>query len=248
MSPIVSRMSGAPACSRSARELAPVSTPATTPAPARSPDSTSLAVSPTTASSLTAPPLQEQQRGQRQVRERAAAAGVGGGTGPRSISPPQPSSVDDGVPGRGEKPVARQTRIPASRQALNTSVGPGHGRHVTRADRRRVMVLERLVGLLGGLLVAEDPAEHLDLGLAHARPHVGHGLAVGGQGQVLRRNRREKASSTVPSSRTVVPAISRQATVIRVNGMSLRDGRGTGHAPSPWPGDQHYAGLGPERW
>jgi len=54
MSAIVSRMSGAPARSRSVRESAPVSTPATTAAPARSPDSTSLAVSPATASSLTA--------------------------------------------------------------------------------------------------------------------------------------------------------------------------------------------------
>jgi gamma-butyrobetaine dioxygenase len=34
------------------------------------------------------------------------------------------------------------------------------------------VVLERLVGLPRGRLVAEDPPEHLDLGLAHARPDL----------------------------------------------------------------------------
>ena len=79
---IVSRMSGAPACSRSARVLAPVSTPATIAAPARRPDSMSLAVSPATASSLTAPPRSRSSavsgrsgHGRRVPRRRGTAPG-----------------------------------------------------------------------------------------------------------------------------------------------------------------------------
>jgi len=45
------------------------------------------------------------------------------------------------------------------------------------------VVLERLVGLAGGRLVAQDPPEHLDLGLAHARPHGRHRLLEGWLGQ-----------------------------------------------------------------
>src|ERR1017187_3874698 len=51
------------------------------------------------------------------------------------------------------------------------------------------------------------------------------------------------ASITVPSSATVVPAMSRQATVILVIERLLRDRRGTCHAASAWPGDQDHAGL-----
>src|SRR5262245_64858599 len=66
-------MSGASACSRSARVLAPVRTPATIAAPARRPDSMSLAVSPATASSLTAPPPSRSRAVSEQVRPRPAA-------------------------------------------------------------------------------------------------------------------------------------------------------------------------------
>jgi hypothetical protein len=121
---IVSRMIGAPACSRSARESAPVSTPATIPAPARSPDSTSLAVSPATASSLTAPPCRTSSAVSGRSghgRPRPASAGDRA----RSIRSPQPSSEMIVSRVMGEKPVARQTRMPASRQALKTSVAPG---------------------------------------------------------------------------------------------------------------------------
>jgi hypothetical protein len=124
MSAIVSMMSGAPACSRSARESAPVSTPATIPAPARSPDSTSLAVSPTTASSLTAPPCRNSSAVSGRSghgRPRPASAGDRA----RSISSAQPSSEMIASRVVGEKPVARQTRMPASRQVLKTSVAPG---------------------------------------------------------------------------------------------------------------------------
>jgi hypothetical protein len=120
----VSRMSGAPACSRFARESAPLSTPATIPAPARSPDSTSLAVSPATASSLTAPPckISSALSGRSgHGRPRPASAGDRA----RSIRSPQPSSEMMASRVVGEKPVARQTRMPASRQVLNTSAAPG---------------------------------------------------------------------------------------------------------------------------
>ena len=93
MPAIVSRMSGAPACSRSARVLAPVSTPATIAAPARRPDSMSLAVSPATASSPTAPPrsLSSAVSGRSgHGRPRPASAGDSA----RSISPPQASLLD----------------------------------------------------------------------------------------------------------------------------------------------------------
>src|SRR5579864_2340939 len=104
MPAIESRMIGAPARSRSARESAPVSTPATIAAPARSPDSMSLAVSPITASSLTAPP-------------RSFSSAISGRSGhgrPRPSNPQKPASAggqgqvdqpapdelaDDGVPG-----------------------------------------------------------------------------------------------------------------------------------------------------
>src|SRR5580700_556506 len=52
------------------------------------------------------------------------------------------------------------------------------------------------------------------------------------------------ASSTLPSSRTVVPAMSRQATVIRVIGKSPPRWRSAGHAATARSGDQHDARLG----
>jgi hypothetical protein len=130
---------------------------------------------------------QSHQRGQRQVRPGAAAAGVGGGQG--QVDQVAPGQLgDDRVPGRrGE--AGGQADPDASVAAGSEDVcGPGHGRDLACADGRLVVVLERLVGQLRGLLAAEDPPEHLDLGLAHARPHVGHGPVVRGRGQVLRRD------------------------------------------------------------
>jgi hypothetical protein len=118
MSPIVSRTSGAPAPSRSARELAPVSTPATIAAPARSPDSMSLAVSPTTANSLTAPPRSfsiaiSGRSGHGRPRPSNPQKPESAGDRARSISPPQTSLSMMASLVAGEKPVARQTRTPA---------------------------------------------------------------------------------------------------------------------------------------
>jgi hypothetical protein len=117
MPAIVSRMSGAPARSRSARESAPVSTPATTAAPARRPDSTSLAVSPATASSLTAPPRSlssavSGRSGHGRPRPQKPASA---GDRTRSTRPPQPSWSMMASLVAGENPVARQTRMPAWR-------------------------------------------------------------------------------------------------------------------------------------
>ena len=130
MSAIVSRMSGAPARSRSARELAPVSTPATIAAPARSPDSMSLAVSPTTASSLTAPPRSfssaiSGRSGHGRPRPSNPQKPASAGDRARSISPPQTSLSMMASLVAGEKPVARQTRTPAWRKAVIVSSAPG---------------------------------------------------------------------------------------------------------------------------
>ena len=126
MPSIESRMSGAPACSRRARESAPVSTPATTAAPARRPDSTSLAVSPATASSLTAPPRSRSSAVSGRSghgRPRPASAGDRA----KSISPPQPSRSMMASLVAGEKPVARQTRMPTWRSRAIVSSAPGIG-------------------------------------------------------------------------------------------------------------------------
>jgi hypothetical protein len=124
MPSIVLRMSGAPACSRSARESAPVKTPATIAAPARRPDSTSLAVSPATASSLTPLPcsLSSAVSGRSgHGRPRPASAGDRA----RSIRPPQASWSMMASLVAGEKPVARQTRMPALRSRVMVSSAPG---------------------------------------------------------------------------------------------------------------------------
>lgn len=105
---------------------APVSTPATRPAPARRPDSTSLGVSPATASSRTEPPpsrMSAVSGRSGQGRPRPASAG----DSTRSTRPPQPSAVTIASLVAGEKPVARHTFIPASLQAANTSTAPGIG-------------------------------------------------------------------------------------------------------------------------
>ena len=52
------------------------------------------------------------------------------------------------------------------------------------------MRLERRVGPLRVVLVAEDVPEDLDLGLAHRGAYVLHRLVVGGHGQVVRRDGR----------------------------------------------------------
>ena len=123
---IVSRITGALARSRSSRLAEPVSTPATSPAPARSPDSTSLAVSPATASSLTAPPPSRSSAvsgRSGQGRPRPASAGESA----RSISGRQPSASSRASLVAGENPVARQTLIPAARSAAKVSTAPGSG-------------------------------------------------------------------------------------------------------------------------
>ena len=92
-----------PSSSRVAR---PVSTPATSPAPARRPVSMSLGVSPTTASSLTAPPPSRSSAVSGRSghgRPRPASAGDRA----RSISGCQPSRSMIGVPGAGENPVSQ---------------------------------------------------------------------------------------------------------------------------------------------
>ena len=121
---IESRMTGRPAFSRSSRVPEPVSTPATRPAPARRPDSTSLAVSPATASSLTAPPPSRSSAvsgRSGQGRPRPASAGDSA----RSMSGRQPSVSSRASLVAGENPVARQTLIPAVRSAAKVSSAPG---------------------------------------------------------------------------------------------------------------------------
>ena len=58
-----------------------------------------------------------------QGRPRPASAGERN----RSTSEPQPSAVTIASLVTGEKPVDRQTLIPASRQAANSSTAPGMG-------------------------------------------------------------------------------------------------------------------------
>ena len=243
----MSRMSGAPAFSRSSRELAPLSTPATIPAPARSPDSTSLAGVAGHRELADRPAAQAQQRGQRQVRPRTAAAGVG--RGQRQVDQLTPAELgDDGVPGRGGEAGGQadaDAGVAAGREHVRRA---GQGGHGARADGRRVVALERGVGLLRRVLVAEDPPEHLDLGLAHGRPHVLHGLVVRRHGQVLLRDGRSEGID----HRAVVEH--RGAGHVQAGHRDsghrerlLCDRRGTGHAPAARTGDQHDArlGLGP---
>ena len=125
---------------------------------------------------------QPEQRGQRQVGPRPAASRVGGGQ--RQVDQPAPGElVDDGVPGDGGKAGGQANPHPRVAQPHDRVLGPGHGRDRPAADGRGVVVLERVVGLAGGRLVAQDPPEHLDLRLAHARPHGRHRLLEGGSGQ-----------------------------------------------------------------
>ncbi len=126
-----SRMSGVPGrpvaagtAVRSARDESPVSTPATMPAPARSPASMSLGVSPATASSCTEPPPSRSSAVSGMSghgRPRPASAG----DSRRSTLPAQPSAAMIASLVAGEKPVDRHTLIPASRAAANRCSAPG---------------------------------------------------------------------------------------------------------------------------
>ena len=176
------------------------------------------------------PAAQAQQRGQRQVRPRAAAAGVG--RGQRQVDQLTPAELgDDGVPGRGGEAGGQADADAGVAAGFEHVCRTGQGAHAARADGRRIVVLERRVGLLRGVLVAEDPPEHLDLGLAHARPHVRHGLVVRRHGQVLRRDSRAEGVEHGAVVETVVPAMSRQATVIRV--MRTSPQQSPGHRSCP---------------
>ena len=112
------------AASRWPRPCAPVSTPATTPAPARVPEMRSLTVSPATATSSTA-----------SISRRSTAVRIMSGAGR-----PRPASAGDSTRSTsvcqrsasmmrsrvgGAKPVVRHTFTPISRSSANTPVAPG---------------------------------------------------------------------------------------------------------------------------
>ena len=159
------------------------------------------------------PAAQAQQRGQRQVGPRAAAAGVGGGQG--QVDQPAPAELgDDGVPGRGGEAGGQAHPDAGVAAGLETSVAPGTAA-TARADGRRVVALERRVGLLRRAARRRGSAgtpRSWTGPWSTARPSWPGCTPPGaGSASVMAA---ENASSTVPSSSTVVPAMSRQATVI----------------------------------
>jgi hypothetical protein len=123
-----------------------------------------------------------EQRGQGQVGPRAAAARVGGREGQVDERPPV-QRVDQGVAG-GPGESREQADLDARGAHRGHDLGrPRQRGHLAGPHRRGVVLLERLVGVQRRGLVAQDPAEHLDLGLAHARADVVHGLGVAVLGQ-----------------------------------------------------------------
>jgi hypothetical protein len=116
--------------------------------------------------------------------------------------------------------VARQTRIPASRQALKTSVAPGMA---ATWPARTAAAYRSSNTSLACCAACSSPrirrkTSILDWPMLDRTSTMAWSYAAAGRSCVA--IAAENASSTLPSSRTVVPAMSRQATVIRVNGTS----------------------------
>jgi len=122
-------------------------------------------------------PAEPQQRGQRQVGPRPAAARVRGRERQVDQRPPV-QRVEQGIPGDRGESGGQADPDPGRPQR-----GEGLGRARQRNDgagphRRGIVLLEGSVRLLRGILGAEDVPEHLDLGLAHGLVHEGQRLVV----------------------------------------------------------------------
>lgn len=124
-----------------------------------------------------------QERGEDHVRVGAAAAArVGGAEGQRDQVLPAERGEDRVLGGAGE--AGGEDHGPALfGEPLDGFAGAGKRRDTAVGDQFPVRLLEREVGLLGPVLVAEEVAEDGDLGLAHGGAHIVELLrVVGGAG------------------------------------------------------------------
>ena len=212
----MSRITGAPACSSSSRLAAPVSTPATSPAPARRPGLDVAGRVPGDREFADRSPAQPQQRGERHVGPGPPAARVRGREREVDQRPPA-QRVEQRVPGRRGEPGGQADLDPGRAQRRERLLGPRQRRDLAGPDRPGVMLLEGLVGPLRGVLPAARMCRNtsiLDWPMVCA--HVGQRVGVLGRAGSSPNcsTAALNAAITLPSSATVVPAMSRQATVI----------------------------------
>ncbi len=149
----------------------------------------------------------------------------------------------------GEKPVVRHTRTPAPRSTAIASSAPSMGR-TARREARPVRGLEPFVRASRRHVVAQHLAEHLELRAAHvvrrcaSRPVTRPCRARRPPTPSVSTN----ASSTTPSSRTVVPARSSTARSTALIPASAAFDDHDGHALTlahPTPPRQRRAGSRP---
>ena len=164
-----------------ARPCAPVSTPATTDAPARVPASRSLAVSPATATSRTSSiPSARIAASTRSGCGRPRTSGLG--LSARSTRSCQLERVQERVEGPGREPRRQAHQHPGGAERRDRLDRAGDRLRAPGGEARAVRRprTPRWPGC-GPRLVTEQLAEHLDLGATHRGPQVlqASGEAVG---------------------------------------------------------------------